>query len=65
MTETNETFEAMMTPAEFADKMREISRAGDTEMDHCEADDLMCALLRSLGYGEGVDIFEEMPKWYA
>ncbi len=53
-----------MTPKEFAEKMRAIP-TGDTEADHGRADDLMCELLRSLGYGEGVDAFEAMDKWYA
>jgi hypothetical protein len=54
-----------MTPLEFADKMREASRSADIEANHSIADDLMCELLRSLGYGDGIDIFEEMDKWYA
>lgn len=56
-----------MTPEEFADKMEAIrdDPNGDTESDHAKADDLMCELLRSLGYGDGVKIFEAMEKWYA
>lgn len=55
------------TRAEFADKMREIydKHADDEEMVHGEMDDLMCETLRSLGYGEGIDIFENTHKWYA
>lgn len=45
-------------------KMRYID-AGNTERRHIGADSLMCDLLRTLGYGEGVDTFENMPKWYA
>lgn len=37
----------------------------DHEANHGEADDLMCALLRSLGYGDGVAVFEAGYKWYA
>ena len=58
-----------MTPKEFAQEMRNISLlsqdGGDNEIAHCDADDLLCQVLRELGYGEGVDIFEEMDKWYA
>lgn len=59
-----------MTPEEFKNKMQKISdQQGevhvDIEITHAEADDLMCELLRELGYGEGVDVFEDMPKWYA
>ena len=28
-------------------------------------DDEMCALLSSLGYSKGIDIFENVDKWYA
>lgn len=54
-----------MTTLEFAQKMREISKYGDIEESHGKADDLMCRLLRELGYGDGIDIFEAMDKWYA
>lgn len=63
----------MITPAEFEDKMREIKEAVDRqdhvtydeESGHIAADDLMCAVLRDLGYVKGVEIFERMPKWYS
>ncbi len=54
-----------MTPEEFEVKMAQIFDEGDTEEAHENADALMCEVLKSLGYGEGVEIFEEMPKWYA
>ena len=53
-----------MTPKEFAEKMRALN-IGDEESDHGNADDLLCELLRSLGYSEGVEEFEKMKKWYA
>lgn len=37
----------------------------DPEMSHIRADELMCELLETLGYGEAVKIFEEMEKWYS
>ena len=49
----------------FANEMRRIDRNNDTEMAHILADELMCKLLRELGYSEGVDIFEQMNKWYS
>ncbi len=55
-----------MTPAQFADEMMKIARqTGDTEMSHCDADDLLCKVLAELGYADGVKIFTEMDKWYA
>lgn len=54
-----------MTPAAFTEKMREAAGDGDPEGSHCDMDRLMCELLTSLGYGEGVEIFRKSKKWYA
>ena len=63
----------VLTPAEFATAMAQIKcgavyahdRMYDCEDQHIDADELMCDVLRSLGYGDGIDIFDSMPKWYA
>lgn len=61
----------VLTPEEFAIAMAQIKtgvcydRMYDQEDQHFDADELMCNVLRSLGYDEGVDIFDSMPKWYA
>jgi len=53
------------TPQEwFAYEMSKCAKY-DREGAHYEADNLMCGLLRRLGYGDGIDVFEEMDKWYA
>ena len=56
----------MMSPEEFAKKMQEIAEecGGDCEASHSTMDDLMCQVLRELGYDEGVEIFEDTEKWY-
>lgn len=54
-----------ITPEKAAQKMREIDENGDTEGAHCDADELFCEILRDLGYGDAVDVFEGMTKWYA
>ncbi len=55
-----------MTPKEFADRMRAItSEVVDIGGMHSDADDLLCEVLRSLGYEEGVAIFEGADKWYS
>ena len=54
-----------MTEGEFAVRMREINDTMDTEFGHEVADDLMCEVLRGLGYGEGIGIYEGMDRWYA
>lgn len=58
----------------FTDSMREIARRSelhrddpmyiDQETAHVIADEYMCQVLRDLGFNEGIDIFESMPKWY-
>lgn len=64
------------SPKIFARKMGEIAdmldkgedacgRIIDQEDAHRMADKLMCDVLRHLGFGAGVEIFENMPKWYA
>lgn len=40
-------------------------RSRDLEADHCRADDLLCELLKSLGYTKTVEAFEAVGKWYA
>lgn len=60
-----------MTPEEFARKMNEITYHVDDEgyfdeeVAHVKADNLMMEVLASLGYGEGVHIFDDMPKYYS
>lgn len=54
-----------MTPDEFRDKLTEMAQDIHKCDRHVDADNLMCQILRSLGYGEGIDIFEKMDKWYS
>ena len=57
-----------MTPGEFAQRMRDIypeDDCYDPEVAHGPADDLLCEVLRELGYGEGVGTYEEAVKWYS
>lgn len=54
-----------ITPKQFALRMKKIAADCDRESRHSNADDLMCNLLRDLGYGEGVETFDAMGKWYA
>ena len=62
----------VISPAEFAGTMAAIPSVNsalhglvDTERDHIDADFLMCQVLTSLGYRDGVDTFLAMQKWYA
>lgn len=56
-----------ISPCQFAALMQAIAdRQGDVELDHKRADDLLCKVLTSLGYGAGVTVYEEeIQKWYA
>lgn len=64
----------IMTPEEFAKAMKTASYnlndpTGhpyyDEEDAHREMDGIMANLLRQLGYGKGIDIFENTNKWYS
>ena len=52
------------TPKEFAITMQSL-KGGDLEISHVEMDDAIVKLLRQLGYGEAMDIYESQHKWYA
>jgi hypothetical protein len=58
-----------VTPDEFRDRMQELvdltGPGGDIDGVHKLADCLLCEVLTELGYGDGVEIFENMVKWYA
>ena len=54
-----------ISPEEFRDKMKEIFADRNIECNHFDADNLMLNVLRTLGYGEGVDIFLNNDKWYS
>ena len=54
-----------MSPEEFCDRMKKILDDHDLESAHSDADELMCEVLRQLGYGDGVKVFELADKWYA
>lgn len=54
-----------MTPEEFKAEIIQAFEEYSTDEGHKMADAVMCDLLRSLGYGEGVDAFNEADKWYS
>lgn len=59
--------EPIMTPDEFCHELSMIFlRYGDDrEGSHRAMDRLMCDLLESLGYKEGVEFFRKCNKWYS
>ena len=36
----------------------------DVEEHHFDADDLLCELLTELGYGDVVEVYNKIEKWY-
>ena len=56
-----------MTPEKFKFEMNELATSSslDKEDRHRKMDALMCEVLRSIGYDDGIDIFEATNKWYA
>ncbi len=54
-----------MTKEQALAEMRNLMDLADVEIAHSEADDVLCEVLRGLGYDELVDAFEDLPKWYA
>lgn len=67
---TEPSINVPMTPEEFKQAMTDAYHQhyeidNDEEVVHVTMDCIMCDLLRSLGYGEGIDIFNNTPMWYA
>lgn len=62
--QVGETWYEAMTPEEFAERMHEAD-CGCPESGHIAMDRIMVEVSRSLGYGEGCDVFEKATKWYA
>lgn len=54
-----------MSREEAIAKLAELAKSKDIESAHGEADDVLCELLVALGYEDVVDLYREVPKWYA
>jgi hypothetical protein len=58
----------IMTPKEFEIKMKELQYNDGDELvmynTHHQADELLCEILKSLGYEDGIKIYEESGMWY-
>lgn len=56
-----------MDPQEFCNEMRRIKNEyrSDWEKRHFLMDELMCKVLKELGYEEGVILYEITAKWYS
>lgn len=62
-----------MSPEEFKVRMEQIvahdwasgSEYQSPDVVHSNADDLLCELLRSLGYGDGIAVYESLARYFA
>jgi hypothetical protein len=62
-----------MTPSDLKPISREdavfalkaLQTGGDIEIEHAEADEILCRLLKTLGFDEVVDEWWKIDKWYA
>lgn len=55
----------VMTPEEFKKAMEDWAKSGDIERRHFAMDELMCEVLSSLGYREGIKIYNDTEAWYS
>ena len=54
-----------MTKEEAMAKLAECQKNDDTETAHSDADDVLCALLDELGYGDVVAEYNKVSKWFS
>jgi len=54
-----------MTREEAIAELKEHQVSGDREIGHMEADDILCALLKEIGYGDVVEEYHKVEKWFA
>lgn len=54
-----------MTPDEAVTALVPLADVTDLEIAHEQGDDILCALLRHLGYGDVVEAWDKIGKWYA
>ena len=55
----------MIKDKKYIKQLIAIQQRRDREMAHAEADAVLCKLLRKLGYGDVVDEYHKVDKWYA
>jgi len=54
-----------MTKEQAIQILKEQQTNDDKESAHGIADDVLCNLLKTLGYRDVVEEWEKVPKWYA
>lgn len=51
--------------SKYLRRLTELEDSADPEEDHIEADNILCELLRSVGFEKMADAFEKVEKWYS
>jgi hypothetical protein len=54
----------MLTPEQALEKAQKIIEAQDEVSIHVELDDLLCEILRPLGYSKLIDLYHEQTRWF-
>lgn len=56
----------IITPKEFENRMKEVLDENKEwiEGGHEDMDALLCEVLKSLGYEDGIDLYLNADKWY-
>ena len=49
----------------YMKRLKAAQQDHDTESAHFEADDVLCELLKALGYTKIVEEYDKVKKWYA
>lgn len=49
----------------YMERLKEIQKNTDIEIAHSDADDVLCDLLTELGYGDIVNEYKKIERWYA
>lgn len=47
------------------EELRKLKEMGDPEAAHSKADDVLCNLLKELGFNDVVTEYAKVEKWYA
>ena len=55
----------IMTKEKAIETLQMLQQSHDTELAHIDADDVLCELLKSLGYEDVVSEYQKVDKWFA
>ena len=50
---------------DYINRLITLQKNGDPEIDHAEADNILCEIIAQLGYPEIVKEYDKIEKWYS